>query len=238
MVKVASYNIRKCVGLDWRRDPARVAAVLGELDADVVALQEADRRLGERRGTLETDALAATGLRFVEIPESGGSHGWHGNAMLVSDAVEVKRVERLTLPALEPRGALMADLRVHGLDCRVVGAHLGLRPITRDEQACAILDALDAAADDAYEIVMGDLNEWRERRGCAEILSQRLKPAPTRASFHASRPVARLDRIFASRGLRFRRCGVHGSPLAHAASDHLPIWAELAPRQAKAGAAR
>ncbi|QIE57362.1 endonuclease [Pikeienuella piscinae] len=233
MLKVASYNIRKCVGLDWRRDPLRVATVLGELNADVVTLQEADRRLGTRRGTLQEAKLAEAGLRFAELPDSGGSHGWHGNAILVSDAVEVRSLKRVTLPFLEPRGALMAELAVRGHSFRVIGAHLGLRPINRIAQARAILEALDAEDDDAYEVVMGDFNEWRTRRGCAEILSRRLRQAPTRASFHASRPVARLDRIFASTALRFRRCGVHRSALARDASDHLPIWAELAPRRRK-----
>ena len=45
MIRVASYNIRKAVGLDRRRDPERILAILNELGADVVALQEADRKL-------------------------------------------------------------------------------------------------------------------------------------------------------------------------------------------------
>lgn len=231
MLKVASYNIRKCVGLDWRRDPGRIAAVLAEIGADVVAMQEADRRLGDRPGTLPAAMLAEIGLRFAELPGSGGSDGWHGNAILVSEDVEVRRARRVALPFLEPRGAVMAELLIRGRTYRVIGAHLGLRPISRVAQARALVDAFDAEADDAYELLMGDLNEWRERRGCVEILSHRLRPAPTRASFHASRPVARLDRIFASTTLRFRRCGVHRSALARVASDHLPIWAEIAPRR-------
>jgi endonuclease/exonuclease/phosphatase family metal-dependent hydrolase len=42
MITVASYNIRKAVGLDRRRDPGRIIAILAEIDADIVALQEAD----------------------------------------------------------------------------------------------------------------------------------------------------------------------------------------------------
>lgn len=237
MLKVASYNIRKCVGLDWRRDPARVAAVLAEIGADIVALQEADRRLGARRGAMPEALLRPGGLRFASPPGAGVSHGWHGNAILVSDRVAVKRVDRLALPCLEPRGALIAELEVEGRALRFVCAHLGLRRQSRDGQARAILDALEARADGADELVLGDLNEWRDRRGCIEILSHRLRPAPTRASFHTARPVARLDRIFASSGLRYRRCGVHRSALSREASDHLPIWAEIAARRG-AGDAR
>ena len=50
--KVASYNIHKAVGLDRRRDPDRVVAVLRELDADIIALQEADLRTGTRASVL------------------------------------------------------------------------------------------------------------------------------------------------------------------------------------------
>src|SRR4051812_26782166 len=39
---IASYNIHKCVGTDGRFDPERISRVVAEIDADVIALQEAD----------------------------------------------------------------------------------------------------------------------------------------------------------------------------------------------------
>ncbi|WP_340110157.1 endonuclease/exonuclease/phosphatase family protein [Pikeienuella sp. HZG-20] len=228
MLKVATYNIRKCVGLDWRRKPERIIGVLAEIAPQIVALQEADRRFGERRGTLPAEELARTAkLRIVELPGSGASHGWHGNTILVGEDVEVRRIERLALPFLEPRGALLADLAIHGQPLRVVGLHLGLRHGSRMAQARAVIEALDQRADDALEIVMGDLNQWRGDRGGAEIISRRLAPAPTSASFHTSRPIAPIDRIFTSPELGVAEHGVHRSPLALRASDHLPVWAKL-----------
>ena len=53
----ASYNIHKCVGVDRRFDPGRVAAVIAEVGADVIALQEADRRFGDRAGLLDLAAI-------------------------------------------------------------------------------------------------------------------------------------------------------------------------------------
>src|SRR5690606_34951531 len=86
MIRVATYNIRKCVGLDWRRRPERIMRVLAELKADVVALQEADRRFGERFGTLPVGELHRhTGLRPVQLAGGGRRLGWHGNAILVGD---------------------------------------------------------------------------------------------------------------------------------------------------------
>jgi endonuclease/exonuclease/phosphatase family metal-dependent hydrolase len=56
-IKVASYNIHKAVGLDRRRDHERILRVLLEVDADVVALQEVDRRFGRRMAALPLDAI-------------------------------------------------------------------------------------------------------------------------------------------------------------------------------------
>jgi endonuclease/exonuclease/phosphatase family metal-dependent hydrolase len=38
--RAATYNIHKCRGMDWRVRPDRIAAVLEEMDADIIALQE------------------------------------------------------------------------------------------------------------------------------------------------------------------------------------------------------
>ena len=84
MIKVASYNIRKGVGTDRIRSPERIMAVLHEIDADVIALQEADRRFGRRAAILGPDHLSDHGawkaLPFGARPLSSG---WHGNVLLV-----------------------------------------------------------------------------------------------------------------------------------------------------------
>src|SRR5688500_18379441 len=112
MIRVASYNMRKAIGTDRRRRPERTLDVLNELDADLVALQEADRRFGSR--------LSAVPLRMIEehsdykpvpLDTRAGSIGWHGNALLVRKNVEVLEGHMLHLPSLEPRGAVCADLR-------------------------------------------------------------------------------------------------------------------------------
>jgi endonuclease/exonuclease/phosphatase family metal-dependent hydrolase len=228
MARVATYNIRKCVGLDWRRRPDRVVEVLREVGPQVVALQEADRRFGDRRGTLPVERLAAAaGLRVAVPSDSGGSHGWHGNAILVSDDVEVREVGRLRLPCFEPRGALLADLEVKGEALRVVGVHFGLHAASRAAQAHAVLAELERRQDGAAEIVLGDFNQWRDQGGCIGILTERLTAAPARPSFHTSRPVAPVDRILVGSKLRILDHGVHASSLARRASDHLPVWADV-----------
>jgi endonuclease/exonuclease/phosphatase family metal-dependent hydrolase len=228
-LRVATYNIRKCVGLDWRRRPDRVVDVLAEFGPTVVALQEADRRFGDRRGTLPVEQLAgAAGLRVAAPSDAGGSHGWHGNAILVSEAVDVAAVERLALPSLEPRGALLAELTLDGVPLRVIGVHFGLHANSRRAQAHAVLAELEKRADGAREIVLGDFNQWRDQGGVLDVLSARLAPTPARPSFHSTRPVAPIDRILIGPDLRLAGHGVHSSTLARLASDHLPVWADLA----------
>src|SRR5690606_26078764 len=126
-LKVASYNIRKAVGLDWRRRPERVLRVLVALDADIVALQEVDRRFGSRIAALAPQMIEAeTGYRAIRFAERPQSLGHHGNVILVRKSIGIAGARPLMLPHLEPRGAAAADLDCGGLKVRVVGMHLGL----------------------------------------------------------------------------------------------------------------
>lgn len=227
-IKVASYNIRKAIGLDRRRDPARILGVLSEVGADIVALQEADRRFGTRASAIPPHMFAEqSDYEAVYIDERPHSIGWHGNALLVRRGVVVEECHALHLPTLEPRGAIAATLTLpSGTRLRVVGMHLDLSGIRRRQQARAILHHL-AEGEVLPTILMGDTNEWRPRGGCLADFAERHVPLDTGHSFHSRRPVARLDRIFASPDFAPRAAGTHRSPLAARASDHLPVWAEL-----------
>ena len=101
----ASYNIHKGVGLDRRRDPERILSVLHEIDADIIALQEADRRIGERASVLPRADIDDTRWRVIEVARRPRSIGWHGNALLVRRDVEIVAGHALDIPTLEPRGA-------------------------------------------------------------------------------------------------------------------------------------
>src|SRR5690606_38314134 len=127
MLTVASYNIRKSVGLDWKRQPDRILTVISEIDADIAALQAGDRRFGSRTSSLSvehiTEATCYVPVRFGARPTS---LGWHGNTILVRKGANVLLHKQIKLPALEPRWAVMADIEINGLVVRVIGMHLGL----------------------------------------------------------------------------------------------------------------
>jgi endonuclease/exonuclease/phosphatase family metal-dependent hydrolase len=233
MLTVASYNIRKSVGLDWKREPNRVLDVIREIDADVVALQEVDRRFGSRASSLSADDIIANTpyfpLRFGIRPQS---LGWHGNTILVRKGGKVIFEKRIDLPALEPRGAVLADIDFGGETMRIVGVHLGLVGLWRKKQARAVLDAIEALEERRPTVIMGDLNQWTVEGGCLSHFAEHhhvIVPGP---SFHSSRPVVAFDRIITSRDISVHDTGVHRSARAERASDHLPVWARLSVQRA------
>jgi len=230
MIRVASYNMRKAIGTDRRRRPERTIDVLNELDADVIALQEADRRFGSRASAIPLAMIEArSDYKPVEIDNRAGSIGWHGNALLVRKNIEVREHHLFRLPSLEPRGAVLAELALDDMLLRVVGMHLDLSGLWRRRQAQAILAHLHEREGEPPTVLMGDLNEWSMRGGCLRDFGADHDFAPCGFSFHARRPIASLDRIMVSRDLEISASGVHRSASSRRASDHLPIWAEIRP---------
>ena len=221
-LRLASYNLRKCVGLDRRRTPSRSLEVINSIGADIIALQEADRRLGKRPAALPADMVRAySDFVPLVLDETGVSLGWHGNAVLVRDGLKIGAIQRLPLPGLEPRGAVVADIG----PLRLVAVHLGLIRRYRLEQMTTILAAL-APLPGRPTVITGDFNEWSPSRGMEPLKDQFTIHAPG-LSFHAARPVAALDRFAIDHGVHLKTAGVVRSPLARRASDHLPVWADV-----------
>ena len=223
----ASYNIHKAVGVDGRRSPDRILAVLHELQADVIALQEVDRRFGERECVLPKAMLEETHWRVAPVAKRPRSIGWHGNALLVRSDIEIETAAPVDLPTLEPRGAVRADLLVDGKRVRVVGVHLDLSGLRRREQIRAVLRHCAQCQAACPTVLMGDFNQWGLASGALAEFRSEWQVLPTGNSFPSRRPVAPLDRIVQSPGWTCRQAGVHHSALAAVASDHLPIRATL-----------
>ena len=248
-ITVTSYNMRKAIGTDRRRNPHRVLEVLKEIDADIVALQEADKRFGGRASAVPHELIDDHGLykpvllgvrhkRRLEKARKRAEEmlkvdtrniGWHGNALLVKHDVGILDCAALDLPGLEPRGAVMAELLLaDDRPLRVVGMHLDLSGLWRRRQMRAILDAIAARPQQMPTVLMGDTNEWRVAAGCLSDLPPNYRIAETGFSFHARHPLAALDRIICDTAITVESAGVHMSEAARRASDHLPIWAKLA----------
>lgn len=224
----ASYNIHKAIGLDRRRNPERILAVLHEIDADVVALQEADRRFGKRESALPRDLLDdLSGYRAVPLGHRPDSIGWHGNALLVKRGITVVEAGVVPLPTLEPRGAVRADLLIEGQRVRVIGMHLDLSGLRRRQQVRAIMADVGRCGPPCPTVLMGDFNEWALHGGSLSEFHPPWQVLAPGRSFPSRRPVAQLDRIVISGQWGVEEVRVHHSVLAARASDHLPVYARL-----------
>lgn len=226
-LKFASYNIHKAVGTDLRRDPGRIIAVLRELDADIIALQEVDLRIGQRASVLPRSLIDDTRWKIVPVARRPRSMGWHGNAMLVRRSIEIVDAQAIHLPTLEPRGAIRAELRCAGQHIRVIGTHLDLSGLRRRAQIKAILADSAAASPSCPTVLMGDFNQWGGRTGAMQEFAQNWQVLAPGRSFPSRQPVAHFDRIVGTRDWQCSALGVHHSALSARASDHLPVWASL-----------
>jgi endonuclease/exonuclease/phosphatase family metal-dependent hydrolase len=228
VIKVASYNIRKAIGTDRLRRPTRILDVIAEINPDIIALQEADRRFGSRSSAIPQDLIIhETRYRAVGFATKTDGIGWHGNAILVDDAIEIVDQDIINIPSLEPRGAVFAELRGPNWGVQLVAMHLDLSGLLRKRQIRSVLAYITKRKCALPALMMGDLNEWSRKGGALRELPADYRIAPTSPSFHAQRPIAHLDRIITGPGIRVKASGTHHSATAQRASDHLPIWATL-----------
>lgn len=224
-LRVASYNIQKCIGLDLRRQPRRILNVLEDIGARIVLLQEADKRLPPRPAALPHFVLNEAGWQDVDLG-GAGSLGWHGNAVIwKGQGIALRDKGHIDLPGLEPRGAVWAAFDTPIGPLRVVGAHLGLTGRARRAQVLHLAQHMEAWSD--MPVVWGgDFNDW-SRSSVLDRLAPMMRFLPPVPSFPALRPLGALDRIAHSDGLEAVRTGAHRAQPAHIASDHLPVWADL-----------
>lgn len=221
---VATWNIHAGVGSDRHFSPSRIETVLGEINADIVALQEVP--LGGahwpnmlQQLTRATGSVGVDGLTF-----SVGQRRF-GNAILSRYPVlETRRID-ISFGSREPRGALDADIYCHGHRLRVIATHLGLHAAERRSQVAKLLQSFDT--DEMPVLLMGDVNEWFVWGHTLRRLVSHFQPVPAPATFPACFPLLALDRIWIRPRHRLVSVRVHGSVTARVASDHRPLVATI-----------
>lgn len=221
---VASYNVHAWIGNDGRRDVTRIAEVLTELRADVIALQEV-RCSGNDRSSLD-ELAKRLGVSVVRGLVCDRNEEGHGNAVL--SRLPFSRVERLdlTVRGHEPRGALDVALETGVEPLRLIATHLGIGPRERRIQARRLAQAI-AQREPGALVLLGDMNEWVRGIGALLPLHRLLGRTAGPRTFPSPLPLFSLDRIWVTPRSRLLRLWVHRSTLARRASDHLPIVAEL-----------
>lgn len=228
-LRVAAYNIKHGRGMDGQVDLERLARVIGELDADVVTLQEVDRGT-QRTGGVDQPAVlgALTGMTAsfgAHRPYQGGEYG---NAVLTRLPILEERTR-----AIAPSGG--SALTVHevivgvGEEQRpvsVVSVHLAGSPEERLHQ----VDSLRAHfADVGHPVILaGDFNS-RPGDPVLERLGRDWAVAPKegpRETFPSDAPDREIDFVL------LRPAGAvevleHTVAAELVASDHRPILAVL-----------
>ena len=232
-VRIATYNIHKCRGMDRRISLERIAAVIREVGCDIVALQEVVREKGRDQLQLLAELSGFPHHCFGETRKHLG-HGY-GNAILSRFAIEKHRSYDITVATREPRGLLRADIRLpSGELLHVLNVHLGTGLRERRNQADRLLheEVLLSKDFSAPRILLGDFNEWTRglatKSLSAQFRSAERIPAKRSArirSYPGILPLLHLDHIYYDEALQLRSFRLHRTRTAVIASDHLPLVA-------------
>lgn len=236
-LRVASYNVHKCKGLDRRTNPERIAKIIRELDADVVAIQEI---LDVRGSRPEYDQARCLTAELNAYRECFGENrtlygGRYGNMTLSRFPIQTCRNYDLTWRHRERRGCLRTDLLLPGNTLlHLFNVHLGTSFVERRHQARMLLsdNLLNRREWARPRIVVGDFNEWT--RGLASrLMAQAFEAARPRTLLRHGRtypgvfPVLHLDHFYYDKNLALLNFHVYRNRSTLVASDHLPLIADM-----------
>lgn len=234
-IRVVTYNIHKCVGMDRRFRPDRIVRVLQEVNPDIVALQEVVSIPGHREEADQARFIAeGLGMKYVQAEARKLHGGIYGNVLLSRFPINESHNLDITHTGREERSVLRADIKVDGHSLHFFNLHLGTGFFERRFQARALMEHRVLGSPDLKgpRVVMGDLNEWT-RGLVTHTLTEELKrvdlevPAFRRRSYPALLPLLHLDYIYYENTLRARDAFFHTSRLSLVASDHVPMVADL-----------
>ncbi len=236
MIRIATYNVHRCRGMDRRIDVERVGRVADRLDADVLAVQEILRGTDGRSVFGDQVAALAESLGYLFVFGETRQHrgAAYGNATFSRLPITYHENYDITWRHRERRGCLRTDVRTRtGKVVHVYNVHLGTSPFERPHQVGRLLsgEVLNQRTLRGPRVVMGDFNDWT-RSVAASLMGSNfesvdLKLFGRRRTYPGIFPVLHLDHFYYDRTLRLTDFHLHRSRLALMASDHLPLVAEF-----------
>jgi len=244
--RIATYNVHKCVGLDRRCKPARIAEVLQEIKPDVVGLQEVLSIENGSKEQHQAEFLASElgmHLAMGDVRQLRG--GLYGNAVLSRFPVRAFCRFDLSVPGREQRGCLRSDILLPGGEVlHLFNVHLGTDFMERRHQARKLVEhELIRSRDlEGPRIVLGDFNEWIPGLA-SQLLRAEFTSADIRLHLRPGRtypgvfPVLHLDHIYYDDDLIVEHVALRRSLKALIASDHLPLYADFVLRSEAAAEA-
>ncbi len=233
-VRIATYNIHKSRGLDWRVRPDRIVEVLREIDADIVALQEVvrapDTRVEDQARFIATEL--AYHSCFGENRHVNGAP--YGNLLLSRFHLRASCNHDISTDGRERRGCLRADIEIGEMTLHVFNVHLGTSFFERRRQGQMLVsrEILQRYDLEGPRIILGDFNEWT-RGLTSRLLAGHLQSADLQRHLLKSRtypgvlPFLHLDHMYFDKTLELEQLILHRSRTALVASDHLPLVADF-----------
>ena len=227
---VATWNIHHGAGLDGQIDVDRLAAVLRDSGADLIALQEVDVGVTRSRGLdLPTELATRLGMHAVFSRNIDFQGGEYGNAILSRWPIDAwDNLHYTMLREGEQRGLLTAQIITPLGPVAFIATHIDYRP--DDSERLANLTEIEARAarsDPGTAVILcGDFNDLPGSR-VHRTLCTRFTDLWEQAgegdgfTFPADLPIRRIDWILLRRDSPFsaRRADVP----ATRASDHRPL---------------
>ena len=236
-IRIATYNIHKCRGMDRRTKPERIVEVIRELDADVIALQEVVNvpdKPNLDQAQYIAHAFENYSWRFGETRPLHG--GQYGNMTLSRFPVRFFRNYDVTSRGRERRGCLRVDVDVaERALLHVFNVHLGTGFLERRNQARLLLspDLLQHTALTGPRVIVGDFNEWT-RGLTSRMMTDNFESIDPRMFLRHARtypgliPFLHLDHFYFDKSLTLKDFKLHRSRKALIASYHLPLVADFA----------
>jgi endonuclease/exonuclease/phosphatase family metal-dependent hydrolase len=232
LLRVATYNVHRCRGLDGRTRPERIAEVLEGISADVIALQEVIGA-GPRHGGHAQELGAALGMGWVMAPARLFRLHAYGTVVLSRFPIVHHVRYDLSWKTCEPRCCQRVDVDLGGRLLHLYNVHFGTAILERRVQAERLAGIVSDRRVTGPKVVLGDFNEWT-RGPASALLSERLHGVDLSAHLRRRRtypgvlPLVHLDHIYHAGAVEVRRVELVRTRRSLIASDHLPLVAELA----------
>jgi endonuclease/exonuclease/phosphatase family metal-dependent hydrolase len=233
-IRIVTYNIHKCRGLDGRVQPARIVEVLRKIDADIIALQEVLSVPGKPEWDQARFIATELGFNYC-LGENRRLHGGaYGNILLSRFPMRDYENHDITTKKREQRGCLRSDIDLMETTLHVFNVHLGTSFLERRQQARKLVGPaiLQNSKLHGPRIVLGDFNDWKHGLP-SQLLSAHFKSAdiwtqlPRFRTYPGLLPLLHLDHMYFDSVLKIERSRLYKSRTALIASDHLPVIADF-----------
>ena len=240
LLRVMTYNVHRCIGLDGKAAPERIARIIARHEPDIIALQELDVGQPRTHRIDQTERIARLlRMSYHFPPVIALERGQYGNAILSRYPMRLMQAEQLpqwgNLRYLEPRGALWVTVDIDGVAVQVINCHLSIWPSERFAQASALIGVRWLADPRCQSPVVfcGDLNAtpgsptYRRLMGAVHDSQSAMKTSRIPRTWSSRYPISRLDHIFLSPDITVSKVTVPWTMLDQIASDHLPLLVQM-----------